>query len=141
MFLILLNFGWMVDLAMSIFEFLIKSMVFWHPWHLWVCIRSVCWKWNLEPIEAIPPSVYNIILISKIFCLENLLISPNWVWVYFTTTIFSTICNTRSARFSIFAFPIILFEITTHLFTIAVLNLENRRNCIPWDFDWREQSK
>ena len=51
--MILLNFGWMVDLAMSIFEFLIKSMVFWHPWHLWVCIRSVCWKWNLEQIDAI----------------------------------------------------------------------------------------
>ena len=48
MFLILLNFGWMVELAMSIFEFLIKFTVFWHPWHPWVCIRSVCWNkiWN-----------------------------------------------------------------------------------------------
>ena len=27
----------MVDLAMSIFEFLTKFLVFWHPW---VCIRS-----------------------------------------------------------------------------------------------------
>ena len=55
--MILLNFGWMVDLAMSIFEFLTKFLVFWHPWHPWVCIRSVCWKWNLKQIEAIPPSV------------------------------------------------------------------------------------
>ena len=40
MFLILLNFGWMVDLAMSIFEFLTKFLFIWHPWHPWVCIRS-----------------------------------------------------------------------------------------------------
>ena len=38
--MILLNFGWMVDLAMSIFEFLTKFLVIWHPWHPWVCIRS-----------------------------------------------------------------------------------------------------
>ena len=56
-FLILLNFGWMVDLAISIFEFLIKFLIFWHPWDLWICIRSVCWKWNLKQIKAIPPSV------------------------------------------------------------------------------------
>ena len=55
--MILLNFGWMVDLAMSIFEFLTKFLVFWHPWHPWVCIRSVCWKWNLKQIRAIAPSV------------------------------------------------------------------------------------
>ena len=52
--MILLHFGWMVDLAMSIFEFLTKFLVFWHPW---VCIRSVWWKWNLKQIEAIPPSL------------------------------------------------------------------------------------
>ena len=56
-FFILLNFGWMVDLAMSIFENLTKFLVFWHPWQPWVCIRSVSWKWNLKQIEAIPPSV------------------------------------------------------------------------------------
>ncbi len=39
-FLILLNFGWMVNLAMSIFEFLTKFLIFWLPWHPWVCIRS-----------------------------------------------------------------------------------------------------
>ena len=61
MFLILLNFGWMVDLAMSIFEFLTKFLVLWHPWHPWVCIRSVCWKCNLKQIEAIPPSVRHIL--------------------------------------------------------------------------------
>ena len=44
-FLILLNFGWMVDLAMSIFEFLTKFLIFWHPWHPWVCIRS-----DLKPL-------------------------------------------------------------------------------------------
>ena len=41
-FLISLNFGWMVDLAMSIFEFLTKFLVFWHPW---VYIRS-----DLKPL-------------------------------------------------------------------------------------------
>ena len=38
--LISLNFNWMVDLAMSIFEFLTKFLIFRHPWHPWVCIRS-----------------------------------------------------------------------------------------------------
>ena len=46
-FLILLNFGWMVDLAMSIFEFLTKFLIFRHPWHPWVCIRS-----DLKPLET-----------------------------------------------------------------------------------------
>ena len=35
----------MVDLAMSIFEFLTKFLIFWHPWHPWVCIRS-----DLKPL-------------------------------------------------------------------------------------------
>ena len=47
LFLILLHFGWMVDLAMSIFEFLTKFLVFWHPWHPWVFIRS-----DLKPLET-----------------------------------------------------------------------------------------
>ena len=47
----------LVDLAMSIFEFRTKFLIFWHPWHPWGCIHSVCWKWNLKQIEAIPPSV------------------------------------------------------------------------------------
>ena len=51
-FLILLNFGWMVDLAMSIFEFLTKFLIFWLPWHPWVCVRS-----DLKQIWAIPPTV------------------------------------------------------------------------------------
>ena len=51
------NFFWMVNLAMSIFEFLTNFLIFWQPWHPWLCIRSVCWKWNLKQIEAIPPSV------------------------------------------------------------------------------------
>ena len=50
--MILLNFGWMVDLAMSIFEFLTKFLIFWHPWHPWVCIRS-----DLKQIWAIPHTV------------------------------------------------------------------------------------
>ena len=77
--MILLNFGWMVDLAMSIFEFLTKFLVLWHPWHPWVCIRSVCWKCNLKQIEAIPPSVQALrawFLVYHIFsrrmqCLQN----------------------------------------------------------------------
>ena len=44
-FLIFLNYGWMVDLAMSIFNFLAKFLVFWHPWHPWVCIHS-----DLKPL-------------------------------------------------------------------------------------------
>ena len=39
-FLILLNFGWMVNLAMSIFLFFTKFLIFRHPWHPWVCIRN-----------------------------------------------------------------------------------------------------
>ena len=35
----------MVDLAMSIFEFLTKFLIFRHPWHPWVCIRS-----DLKPL-------------------------------------------------------------------------------------------
>ena len=35
----------MVDLAMSIFEFLNEFLIFWHPWHPWVCIRS-----DLKPL-------------------------------------------------------------------------------------------
>ena len=50
--MILLNFGWMVDLAMNIFEFLTKFLIFWHPWHPWVCVRS-----DLKQIWAIPPTV------------------------------------------------------------------------------------
>ena len=53
LFLILLNFGWMVDLAMSIFEFLTKFLIFWHPWHPWVCVRS-----DLKQIWVIPPTVF-----------------------------------------------------------------------------------
>ena len=45
--MILLNFGWMVDLAMSSFEFLPKFLVIWHPWHPWVCICS-----DLKPLET-----------------------------------------------------------------------------------------
>ena len=32
---------------MSIFEFLTKFLVIWHPWHPWVCIRS-----DLKPLET-----------------------------------------------------------------------------------------
>ena len=35
----------MVDLAMSIFEFLTKFLIFWQPWHPWICIRS-----DLKPL-------------------------------------------------------------------------------------------
>ena len=45
LFFILLNFGWMVDLAMSIFVFLTKFLIFWHPRHPRVCICS-----NLKPL-------------------------------------------------------------------------------------------
>ena len=55
-FLILRNFGWMVDLAMSIFVFLTKFLIFWHPWHPWVCIRSDL-KPLLKQIVVIPPTV------------------------------------------------------------------------------------
>ena len=61
----------MVDLAMSIFEFLTKFLVFWHPWHPWVCIRSVCWKWNLKQIEAIPPSMDGAFM-EKVSCIQDI---------------------------------------------------------------------
>ena len=62
-FLILLNFGWMVDLAMSIFEFFTKFLIFWHPWHPWVCIRS-----DLKPLETdISDSSFCVTFILKIF--------------------------------------------------------------------------
>ena len=38
--LISLNYGWMVDLAKSIFEYLTRFLVCWNPWHPWVCIHS-----------------------------------------------------------------------------------------------------
>ena len=56
-FLTVFDYGWMINLTIIIFEFLEKFLIFWHPWHPWGCIRSVCWKWNLKQIEAIPPSV------------------------------------------------------------------------------------
>ena len=42
----------MVNLAMSMFKFLTKLLVFWHSWHPWVCVRS-----DLKQIWAIPPTV------------------------------------------------------------------------------------
>ena len=42
----------MVDLEKSIFEFLRKILIIWHPWHLWICVYS-----DLKQIEAIPPRV------------------------------------------------------------------------------------
>ena len=54
----------MVDLAMSIFEFLSKFLIFWHLWHPWGCICSVCRKRNLKQIELIPPSVAMLTSIS-----------------------------------------------------------------------------
>ena len=67
LFLIILNDGWMVDLAMSMFESIKKFLVLWHswhPWHPWVRIRSGCWKWNLKQIEAIPPNMGGCILMN-----------------------------------------------------------------------------
>ena len=42
----------MVNLAISIFEFLTKFLVFWDPWYPWVCARS-----DLKQIWAIPLTV------------------------------------------------------------------------------------
>ena len=61
MFLILLNFGWMVDLAMSIFEFITKFLVFWHPW---VCIHS-----DLNPLFETDMSDSSYCAIVTILCL------------------------------------------------------------------------
>ena len=57
---ILLNDGWMVDLAMGSFQFLTIVLVFCHPLDPWIFIRNVCWEWNMKQIEAIPPSVLSI---------------------------------------------------------------------------------
>ena len=59
-FLILLNFGWMVDLAMSIFVFFTKFLFCCHPWHLWVCICSDL-NHCLKQIFVIPPTVLRLI--------------------------------------------------------------------------------
>ena len=68
-FLILLNFGWMVDLAMSIFVFLTKFLIFWHPWHLWVCIRSDL-NHCLKQIFAIPPTVHSYLSLTSTLALS-----------------------------------------------------------------------
>ena len=60
----------MVDLAMSIFEFLNKFLIFWHPWHPWVCVRS-----GLKQIWGIPPTV--------------LLYDSVWVIILTQTTVYS----------------------------------------------------
>ena len=89
-FLILFNFGWMVDLAMSIFEFLTKFLIFWHP----------CWKWNLKRATF---SIYILATISKFcpktlrhFCLLN---QYNFYW---NALIFDTlICQKQISNFSL----------------------------------------
>ena len=71
LFLILLNDGWMVDLAMGSFGFLTIFLIYWHPWDPWICIRSVCWKSNLKQIEAIPPSVVCMVDIFSPLCFDE----------------------------------------------------------------------
>ena len=78
-FMILLNFGWMVDLAMSIFVFLTKFLIFWHPWHLWVCIRSDL-NHCLKQIFAIPPTVY-IKLMKQIHTLTIKMFGPGGLFM------------------------------------------------------------
>ena len=56
-FLILLNDGWMVNLAMGSFGYITVFLIFWHSLDPWICICSACWKQNLKQIEAIPHSV------------------------------------------------------------------------------------
>ena len=61
--MILLNFCWMVNLAMCICEFLTKFLVIWHPWHPWVCICS-----DLKPLETdIKDSSYCEIYILELY--------------------------------------------------------------------------
>ena len=52
----------MVNLAMSIFVFLTKLLIFWHPWHPWVCIRS-----DLKPLfeTDMRDSSYSAVLSTK----------------------------------------------------------------------------
>ena len=54
----------MVDLAMSIFEFITKFLVFWHPWHPWVCIHS-----DLNPLFETDMSDSSYCAIVTILCL------------------------------------------------------------------------
>ena len=78
----------MVDLAMSIFQFLTKFVIFWHPWHPWVCVRSVyrwaVWKWNLKQIEAIPPSVRmaSVVRLQTLAISEKLIRNKWLLYVY-----------------------------------------------------------
>jgi hypothetical protein len=52
MVLILLNFGWMVDLGMSIFEFLTKFLILWPPWHPWVTVVLRC-RWEKKNVHGV----------------------------------------------------------------------------------------
>ena len=71
-FLILHNFGWMVNLAMIIFETLTKILIIWHPWHLWVCIHS-----DLKQFAAIPLSVKKFVFIW-VLGIFFIMISDRW---------------------------------------------------------------
>ena len=65
LFLILLNDGWMVDLAMGSFGFITIFLIFWHPWDPWICIRSVCWKFNWNRFKQLlesSPAVHLVLL-------------------------------------------------------------------------------
>ena len=60
----------MVDLAMSIFKFLSKFLVFWHPLHPWVCIRS-----DLKPLfeTDMSNSSYCVYMVSAIWNLIRIM--------------------------------------------------------------------
>ena len=56
----------MVDLAMSIFEFLTKFLIIWQPRHPWVYIRS-----DLKPLETdISDSSYCVKVCSSWYFLQ-----------------------------------------------------------------------
>ena len=75
--MILLNDGWMVDLAMGSFGFITVFLIFWHSLDPWICICCACWKQNLKQIEAIPHCVSLTVIrdfIISISIFDNLII-------------------------------------------------------------------
>ena len=115
LFLILLNDGWMVDLAMGSFGFLTIFLIFWYPWDPWKWILSVCSKWNLKQIEAIPPSLLLLKAVTKYlepnfccyahFCTSFFLDIGSWVVQLKILSINFTVCNNIQTKIKSYKIP------------------------------------
>ena len=93
-------------LAMSIFVFLTKFLVIWHPWHPWVCIRS-----DLKP-------VFETDLSDSSYCEGDLLIVFGFV-------------STLQKHFPLSRLLITFFDPHCLLQAIHYLKDKNKPNVIP----------